>query len=111
MEEPGLVEQIVTRLGLEMKVLVEQVARGEALAGELEHKVQGVLRETGRELIGVLLERADGQLCHGQPLHDRRTRSIVSLFGRLDVTRGRLKGGLYPLDQALGLCGSHGWTN
>ena len=35
---------------------------------------------------------------------------MATLFGRTDVTRGRLKGGSYPLDEALGLEGCHGWT-
>ncbi len=110
MEEQELIEQIVTRLGRESKALLEQAQKGQVIAGELEHRLQGLLRETGRELAGVLLEATDRQLCAGKPLHDRRTRTLVTLFGRVDITRGRLEGGIYPLDQALGLEGSHGQT-
>ena len=110
MKEQGLLEEIVTRLGSEVKGLLAQVDGGEVGAGELEPQLQRLLRECGRELIGVLLEAADGRLCRGKPLHDRRTRTVVSLFGRVDLTRGRLEGGIYPLDQALGLVDNHGWT-
>jgi hypothetical protein len=110
MEEQGLLEQIVTRLGSEVEGLWAQVAGGQVGAGEVEWRIQAVLREAGLELGGVLLEAADRRLCQGKPLHDRRTRSVVTLFGRADVTRGRLEGGFYPLDQALGLVENHGWT-
>lgn len=72
MEEQGLLEQIVTRAGLEMKELVAQVDQGKVKAAELERLVQGILREMGREATGVLLEAADRRLCAGKPLHDRR---------------------------------------
>jgi hypothetical protein len=110
MEEQGLLEQIVTRGGSELKALLEQAGAGRVRAGELEHRVQRIVREIGREATGVLLEAADRQLCANKPLHDRRTRSFVTLFGRTDVTRGRLETGSYPLDEALGLEGRHGWT-
>jgi hypothetical protein len=35
---------------------------------------------------------------------------MVSLFGPVDVTRSRCADGSYPLDEALGLEGRHGWT-
>src|SRR4051812_46691831 len=95
MEEQGMLEQIVTRAGLELKGFLERAGQGNLKAGEVEHLVQGVVREIGREVTGVLLEAADRHLCAHKPLHDRRTRTMVTLFGRTDVTRGRLATGSY----------------
>jgi hypothetical protein len=88
MEEQGLLEVIVARTGSEMEALLAQVDLGKLNAGELEHQVQGILRETSRDLTGVLLKAADRQLCSGKPLHDRRTRTMVTLFGRTGVALG-----------------------
>jgi hypothetical protein len=41
---------------------------------------------------------------------ERPTRTVVTLFGPVDVTRSRCADGRYPLDEALGLQGRHGWT-
>lgn len=110
MEEQGLLEEIVTRLGVEVKALWSAAAQGEVAADGLEKRVQALVREAGRETVGVLLETIDRRLCQGRRLHDRRTRSMVTLLGPVDVTRGRLEGAVYPLDEALGLVGAHGWT-
>jgi len=110
MEEQGLFEEIVTRLGGDLKSLLGQVAGGQVQADALEHRLQGLLRGVGRQAAGILLEAADRPLCAGQKIHDRRTRTVMTLFGPADVTRVRTAEGRYPLDEALGLQGRHGWT-
>ena len=57
-----------------------------------------------------MLEGLDQQLVKDRPVHDRRTRTVVSLFGPLDLTRSRCQDGSCPLDEALGLLGHRGWT-
>jgi hypothetical protein len=109
-EEQGLFTQILSRLAEELKWLGASVAAGKVGAGAVESQVQALLRETGREAAGVLLEAADTALCQNQKLHDRRTRTILTLFGPVDMTRGRTTDGHYPLDEALGLLGRHAWT-
>jgi hypothetical protein len=110
MQEQGLFTEIVTRLGEDLKRILELAAKGEVAAGAVEHQVQAMLRKTGQEASGILLEAADGALCRGKKIHDRRTRTIVTLFGPVDVTRGRTADGQYPLAEALGLLGRHAWT-
>jgi hypothetical protein len=110
MKEQGLFDEIVSRLGEELKRLQALVMEGRVVPAAVEHRLQGVLRATGREVAGVLLESADASLCQGQKVHDRRTRTIRTLFGPVDLTRGRTTQGRYPLDEALGLEGRHGWT-
>jgi hypothetical protein len=111
MKEQGLLDQIVSRLGGELKGLGELMASGRVSPDAMEHRLQVLLRGTGRQAAGVLLESADGALCQQEKLHDRRTRTVVTLFGPVDVTRGRTAQGRYLLDEALGLEGRHGWTH
>jgi hypothetical protein len=110
MEEHGVLEQIVTRLLGKLKDLSQDVSLGKQEAPTLERQLEGLLKETGRELIGVLLESCDRVLCAKQKVHDRRTRTLLTLFGPVDVTRCRLEKGRYPLDESLGLLGAHAWT-
>jgi len=110
MKEQGMFDEIVSRLGEELKGLLSLVVSGKASPAVVEYQLQGLLRTAGREAAGVLLESADLVVCRGQKVHDRRTRTMVTLFGRVDVTRCRTAQGDYPLDQALGLEGRHGWT-
>jgi len=110
MKEQGMFDQIVSRLGEELKELLELVVRGQVSAAAMEHQLQALLRTTGREAAGVLLESADSALCRHLKLHDRRTRTVMTLFGPVDLTRGRTAEGRYPLDEALGLEGRHGGT-
>jgi hypothetical protein len=63
--------------------------------------------------MGVMLEALDRQLARGRQVHDYRTRTIVSLFGPIDVSRTRCRqadGYDCPLDAAMGLDGHRGWT-
>ena len=110
MKEHGMFNEIVSRLGEQLKRLEALVVSGEVSADAMEHRVQELMQATGREATGILLESADTVACQGKKLHDRRTRTVVTLFGSVDVTRGRTKKGHYPLDEALGLEGRHGWT-
>jgi hypothetical protein len=110
MKEQGMLDEIVSRLGVELKCLSGLVGQGKVSAAGIEQRVQSLLREAGREASGVLLETADACLCAREKVHDRRTRTMVTLFGAVDVTRVRTADGRYPLDDALGLQGRHGWT-
>jgi hypothetical protein len=110
MNEHGLFDSIVSRLAGELKCTLDLVAAGTIESQQLEHRLEALLRGIGREALGVLLESADKALCAPKPLHDHRTRTFVTLFGPVDVTRGRTKEGHYPLDEALGIEGRHGWT-
>jgi hypothetical protein len=110
MKEQGMFDEMVSRLGDELKRLLELVAGGQVSAGALEHRLQGLLRATGREVAGVLFESADEVLRQKQKVHDRRTRTVMTLFGPVDMTRSRTVEGRYLLDEALGLEGRHGWT-
>jgi len=63
--------------------------------------------------MGVIVEALDRELTANRPVQDYRTRTIVSLFGPLDMTRGRCREGegwSYPLDEAMGLLGHRSWT-
>lgn len=110
MKEQGMFDEMVSRLGEELKKLWSLACDGHIPPAALEHRVQGLLRATGRDAAGVLLESADQSVCRGQKVHDRRTRSVMTLFGSVDLTRCRTAEGRYPLDEALGLEGRHGWT-
>lgn len=110
MKEPGLLEQIVTRVDVDLKGLLEKVGKGQLGAASVEDQVQQIVRAAGVAATGMLLEAADQRLASDHAVYDRRTRTIVTRFGRCDVTRSRLVDGRYPLDEALGLEGRHGWT-
>ena len=110
MQEHGLLQEIVTRVDVELKRLLELVGDGQIDASRVEGEVHRILQATGAAATAMLLESADQRLAQGKSVHDRRTRTIVSRFGALDVTRARLQDGHYPLDEALGLEGRHGWT-
>jgi hypothetical protein len=111
MQEQGLFDLMVTHLGDELKNLQLLVAKGSLPAAAVEERVQTLLRAVGRDAAGVLLEAADGALCGSEKVHDRRTRTVMTLFGPVDLTRSRTASGRYPLDEALGLEGRHGWTS
>lgn len=111
MKEQGLLDLMVSRLGEELKGLLALAARGQLPCAAVELRLQKLLRQTGREAAGVLLESADAALCQSEKLHDHRTRTVMTLFGPVDLTRGRTADGRYPLDEALGLQGQHSWTS
>jgi len=97
-------------LSAELKGLVEQVQAGRVPAGAIEIVVRQKLWHFGGQAVAVLLEALDQTLVSSEPVHDRRTRSIVTLFGPIDVSRSRCQNGRYPLDEALGLICQQGWT-
>jgi hypothetical protein len=105
-----LVEAMVQRLGTEVKRLLEQVQAGQVPAGAVEGVVRQRLWQFGRQAVAVLLEALDQNLVESQPVHDRRTRTVVTLFGPIDVSRSRCQDGRYPMDEALGLVDQQGWT-
>lgn len=105
-----LLESIIQRLGMELKQLHGKIVQGQVSAATVETLVRRQLWHFGAQVTGVLLEALDGQLVARRPVHDRRTRTVLTLFGPVDLTRSRCADGSYPLDQALGLMGRHAWT-
>jgi hypothetical protein len=110
MNNSELFDQMVQRLGTELKSLLTRVEQGSVLPAVVEHVVRGRLWEFGRQAVAVLLEAADQAAVAGRSVRDHRTRTVVTLFGAVDLTRSRCQDGSYPLDEALGLQGQHGWT-
>jgi len=105
-----LVEAMVQRLGTELKGLLEQVQGGQLPASAVETVVRQKVWHFGGQAVAVLLEALDQKLVESRPVHDRRTRTVVTLFGPIDVSRSRCQDGRYPMDEALGLVGQQGWT-
>jgi hypothetical protein len=110
MNNKELMDAMVQRLGQEIKDLYAQVEQGQVSAGAIEALVRHQLWQFGHQAVAVLLESLDEHLTAHRAVHDRRTRTIVTLFGPVDITRRRCQEGRYPLDEALGLVGQEGWT-
>jgi hypothetical protein len=110
MNNDELVDEMVQRLGSEIKGLLADSQAGQVAVGSMELLVRQKLWHFGAQAMGVLLEATDAALVAGRPVHDRPTRTVVTLFGAVDVTRSRCVDGSYPLDEALGLHGQQGWT-
>jgi hypothetical protein len=110
MNNDELFDQMVQRLGVELKSLHGQVKQGRVSPVAIEGLVRERLWGFGAQAAAVMLEAADAYLVSDKPVHDRRTRTLVSLFGPVDITRSRCQDGSYPLDEAVGLQGQHGWT-
>lgn len=104
-------DAMVQRLGQEVKGIYAQVEEGQVSAGAIEALVRQRLWQFGGQVVAVLLESLDKHLTADRAVHDRRTRTIVTLFGPVDITRSRCRDGRYPLDEALGLVGREGWTS
>ena len=110
MNNSELVDEMVQRLGVEIKGLLTDSQAGGVAVGAIELLVREKLWHLGAQAMGVLLEARDAALVAGRSVHDRPTRTVVTLFGAVDVTRSRCVDGRYPLDEALGLHGQQGWT-
>ena len=110
MNNNELLDEIVQRLGLELKGLQAKVQQGRVSAALVEGLVRQQIWHCAAQAVAVLLEACDRGLVAGKPVHDRRTRTVVTLFGPVDVTRSRCQDGRYPLDEAMGLRGQHAWT-
>ena len=113
MNNEELIDQMVQRLGTELKRLLGQVQEAQVPAAAVELALREQLWHLGAQAMGVILEALDRQLVAGRPVHDHRTRTVVSLFGPLDVSRSRCRDGdgwCYPLDQAIALIGHRSWT-
>ena len=113
MNDERLIDEMVQRLGGELKDVLGQVRRGKIPASGIEQVVREGLWHVGGQALGVMLEALDRQLVQGRTVHDYRTRTIVSLFGPLDVSRARCEDGqrrYCPLDEAIGLAGHRSWT-
>ena len=110
MNEDQLIDQMVQRLGMEVKSLLSQAQQGQLAVAAVERVLRERLWHFGSQALAVVLESLDQQLVQDRPVHDRRTRTVVSLFGPLDITRSHCRNGACPLDEALGLLGHRGWT-
>ena len=110
MNNNELLDQMVQRLGRELKSVLLQVEQGQVAAAAVEGLVRQRLWQWAAQATAAILEAADEGLVAGKPVHDRRTRTVVTLFGPADLTRSRCQDGSYPLDEAMGLQGRHGWT-
>ena len=105
MNEDKLIDQMVQGLGIEVKSLLSQAQQGQLAVAAVERVLRDRLWHFGAQALGTLLEGLDRQLVKARAVHDRRTRTVVSLFGPLDITRSHCRDGSYPLDEALGLLG------
>jgi len=110
MNNDMLLDQMVQRLGLDLKRMLGQISQGAVRPAVIERMIRRQLWQFGAQAMGVMLESADTAAVAGRPVKDRRTRTVVTLFGPVDVTRSRCRDGTYPLDESLGLQGRHGWT-
>ena len=113
MNDEELIDEMVRRLGKELKGLLSQVRTGQVQAAAVELAMRERLWHVGAQAMGVILEALDQQLVSNRPAYDHRTRTVVSLFGPLDVTRSRCRdqdGWSYPLDEAMSLMGHRGWS-
>ena len=110
MHEEAVLERIIRRLGTELKELHGKVVQGRVSAATVETVLRQHLWHFGAQVTGVLLKALDRQLVADRAVHDRRKRTVLTLFGPVDLTRSRCPDGSYPLDEALGLMGRHAWT-
>lgn len=113
MNDSELIDEMVQRLGRELKRLLGQVQEGQVRAAAVEGVLRQHLWHVGSQAMGVILEALDRRLASARPVNDYRTRTVVSLFGPLDITRARCRtddGWSCPLDKAIGLVGQRGWT-
>ena len=113
MNDEELIDEMVQRLAKELKGLLSQVRAGHVPAAGVELAMRERFWHMGAQAMGVILEALDRQLVSDRGVYDRRTRTVVSLFGPLDVTRSRCRGKdgwSCPLDEAMGLMGHRGWS-
>lgn len=113
MNDNELIDVMVGRLGGELKGILDQVERGRIPGMALERVLRDRLWHMAAQAMGVMLEALDRQVAAGRPVHDYRTRTVMSLFGPIDVARRRCcQEGRYacPLDEAIGLDGHRSWT-
>jgi len=110
MKENELLDEMIKRLGQEVKDILARLEVGQVSGAALEVLLRQQLWHFGGQCLGVLLEALDRQVTAGQAVHDHRTRTVVSLFGPVDISRSRCQEGRYPLDESLGLIGQQGWT-
>ena len=113
MNDNELIDVMVRRLGGELKGVLHQVEQGRIPAMALERVLRDRLWHMAAQAMGVMLEALDRQVVSGRPVHDYRTRTVVSVFGPIDVARTRCcQGDRYvcPLDEAIGLNGHRSWS-
>lgn len=110
MNKEELVDAMVQRMGRQLKSLLSSVCDGELPAAAIETVLRQKLFHFGAQAMGVLLEATDERLAADRAVHDRPTRTVVTLFGPVDISRSRCADGSYPLDRRLGLSGRQGWT-
>jgi len=113
MNDEELIDQMVLRLGRELKGVLSEVRQGRIHGGAFEQVIRDKLWHVGAGALGVLYEALDQEVSARKGGYDHRNRTVVSLFGPIDISRTRCLQGKdwrYPLDEALGLQGNRGWT-
>jgi hypothetical protein len=113
MNDEELIDEMVRCLGGELKGLLHQVEQKQVPVTALEMVLRDQVWHVAAQAMGVMLEALDRQLVADRRVHDYRTRTVVSLFGPIDLSRARCchEGGYAcPLDAAMGLAGQRGWT-
>jgi hypothetical protein len=96
-------------LGAELRGLAKEVGKGQVPLGGLEGMIRRHLWHVGAQAFGVMVEALDRDLDKQGAVQDYRTRTVVTLFGPVDVCRARCRrrqGWDYPLDRSLGRWGS-----
>lgn len=99
MNDTALMDEMVGRLAEELKRSLRQVREGQLPAAALKGILTDKLWHVGAQALGVMLEALDRQLASGRRVHDHRTRTVVSLFGRwtwVDRDAGTTKGSAVP---------------
>jgi len=92
MTDEELIDKMVQRLGNELKGLLSKVQAGQFLAATVKSTIRQRLWHVGGQAMGVILKALDKQLASNRSLYDHRTRTVISLFGPLDLTRCRCRG-------------------
>ena len=113
MNDEELIDQMVQRLGVELKRISRRIDWGQVSGEALEGLIRQHLWHLGAQAFAVMAEKMDRQATRGRRVHDYRTRTVVTLFGPVDLARARCRGPEgwdCPLDRALGLLGHRGWT-
>ena len=72
MNDEELIDEMVRRLGTEVKGLLSQVRRGQIPAAPVEGLLQEQLWHVGAQAIGVIPEALDQELVSARAVHDHR---------------------------------------
>ena len=110
MKEHELLDEMIKRLGQEVKGILARLEVGQVSGAALEVLLRQQGWHWGGQCLAARREALDRQVTAGQAVHDHRTPTVASPFGPVDIRRSRGQAGRYPLDESLGLIGQQGWT-